>query len=99
MVVHGLPVVVISQGRVCFQNGKVGLTWNVFTCTDLDLRVFVCMFVFHKTLCNMCLGGGCEGLWKIYSSSAILGHCLLSYPTERQGESCILLLDSLTVVF
>ena len=25
MVVHGLPVVVISQGRVCVQNGKVGI--------------------------------------------------------------------------
>ena len=23
MVVHGVPVVVISQGRVCVQNGKV----------------------------------------------------------------------------
>ena len=23
MVVHGVPVVVVSQGRVCVQNGKV----------------------------------------------------------------------------
>ena len=25
MVVHGVPVVVISQGRVCVQNGKVSI--------------------------------------------------------------------------
>ena len=32
MVVHGLPVVVISQGRVCVQNGKVSEWGCVSVC-------------------------------------------------------------------
>ena len=35
---------------------------------------------------HTCLGGGCKGIWEVYSSSAILGHCLFSHSAERQGK-------------
>ena len=38
MVVHGVPVVVISQGRVCVQNGKVSQV-DYFSCDAITLCV------------------------------------------------------------
>lgn len=71
---HGVPVVVISQGRVCVQNGKV------CTCTCSAHHVYMHVQVYMIggklniiILCNdVYVGGGCERLWEVHSSSAIL---------------------------
>ena len=46
MVVHGVPVVVISQGRVCVQNGKVcTMCMCMFRCRIESLLRHVTMYL------------------------------------------------------
>ena len=54
MVVHGVPVVVISQGRVCVQNGKVRefkpLPWKFINCHTLCVCVCVCRWRWWRVV-------------------------------------------------